>query len=191
MTIPLSTGRLSLLTLAWMAAFAVGCGGDDNKGNGSAANDGGSGAPVPGGTIDATVLAACPEATTLIETADWPVCLAGVRMIGTELFGNACELRVADNGAFDYFRDGELALSIPPRSEWGAAMGTYQNEGGAGGRVFLASIAPDLPAVEGQARITRLSLSFFEPASHDDLVEVRYLDEKLASQTYNCKVTVF
>ncbi len=154
--------------------------------------DGGSSTNPPVSAPDAiteAVLAACPQSATLIETTEWPSCLAGKRVTGTEPFNNSpCELKIGQNGAFEYLRGGAVALSIPDRSGWGAATGTYQNELNAGRRAFLASVAPNLPAAEGQSRITRITINVFSVL--DDKVEIEFMDEKLARQTYTCQANV-
>jgi hypothetical protein len=165
-------------------------GGDDSA-DGEEATDGGDGDGDGDGAdrIDEAVLAACPATTTLIETTEWPACLAGKRVAGTEPFnGMACELRVGASGAFSYYRGGALAIEMAGSASWGSPNGTYQNEAAPQGRIFLASIAPDLPAMEGQPRITDIVLSFFGTAGEEDRVEVKVLDAALERQVYNCTV---
>ncbi|MBX3221872.1 MAG: hypothetical protein KF795_15245 [Labilithrix sp.] len=175
--------------------FLVACGGDDTNGDPNtpgATPDGGSSTPPPASAPDAiseAVLAACPQSTSLIESTEWPSCVAGRRVTGTEPFNDsACELKIGQNGAFEYWRGGALALSVPERSGWGSATGTYQNTLSAGRRAFLASVAPNLPAVEGEPRVTDVNLNFFTLA--DDKVEIQYMDASLNRQTYTCQVNV-
>ncbi len=147
--------------------------------------------PTSADAITESVLAACPQSSTLIQSAEWPSCLAGKRVSGTEPFNNSpCELRIGENGTFEYLRSGNLALKVPERSGWRGATGTYQNELSAGRRVFLAGIAPDLPMVEGQPQVTNVNLGFFSVTTQDETVEIQYLDASRARQTYNCKVDV-
>lgn len=173
----------------------VACSSDDASGDPPASSptpDSGSSTNPPASAPDAiteAVLAACPQSATLIETTEWPSCLAGKRVTGTEPFNNTpCELKIGQNGAFEYLRGGAVALSVPDRSGWGDAMGTYQNELNAGRRAFLAGVSPNLPAVEGQPRITNITINIFSVL--DDKVEIQYMDEKLARQTYNCQINV-
>lgn len=170
------------------------CNSDEATGdpNPVVAPDGGSSSPPPSSAPDAiteTVLAACPQSATLIESTEWPSCLAGRRVSGTEPFNNsACELRIGQSGALEYWRNGALALAVPDRSGWGSASGTYQNQASAGRRIFLAGVSPDLSAVEGEPRILEVNLAFLTLA--DDKVEIQYLDASLRRQTYTCQVNV-
>ena len=181
-------------TLIAMASAAC----DDDGQSGSSTSpppssdtDSGTSPPASADAITESVLAACPQSSTLIETTEWPSCLAGRRVSGTEPFNNSpCELRIGANGAFEYVRAGAVALTVPDRSSWTDASGTYQNELNAGRRIFLAGIAPDVPFVEGRPQVTHINLSFFSVASQDETVEIRYLDADRTSQTYNCKVDV-
>ncbi len=154
--------------------------------------DGGSSTTPPASAPDAiteAVLAACPESATLIQSTEWPSCLAGRRVAGTEPFNNSsCELKIGQSGAFEYWRGGALALSIAERSVWRSPTGTYQNQVSAGRRMFLAGVAPDLPVVEGKARVVNLDLTFVSLA--DDKVEIDYMDESLVRKTYVCQVNV-
>jgi hypothetical protein len=135
-------------------------------------------------------LTACPASSSLIETTEWTSCLEGKSLTGTEPFTNkACELKIKANGAFDYLRDNAVAISIAERSAWQSPQGTYQNANSGSTRIFLAGIAPDLPAVTGEARVTRLNISIFGTVGQQDKVEVQYLDMELARQTYNCNVS--
>lgn len=185
-----------LLSLSLLLSGAAGCSDDDDgpgSGGEAGSSSGGSssGNPPAADAVTEAVLKACPQATTLIETTDWPSCLEGKRLAGEEPFSkDACELRIGEDGAFDYLIDGAVALSIPKRSAWGSASGTYQNADNSGSRFFLASLAPDLDGVEGEPRIDRVTISLFELPGMEDKVEVSYLDEKLARQTYNCTVDV-
>lgn len=191
--------RISSLPVVVLAAslFLAACSDDETTGSSPPANtnDGGTtvgdgGSSASGDVVNEGVLAACPASTSLIETTDWTSCLAGKRIVGKEPFGNqACELRIAASGAFEYLRGGAVAITVPERSQWQGATGTYQNEGSGDRRIFLAGLAPNSPAVEGQPRVTHVNLSFFGLASQQDKVEIRYLDAALASQTYNCTVT--
>lgn len=153
--------------------------------------DAGSGAttPAPSGALEAAV-AACPQQTTLIQTADWTSCLAGKTLTGAEVFGGqACGLRFEADGALSYLRGGGVAIATPARASWKAASGSYQNDGSDGRRLFLASISPSLDAVTGQPRVTTITVSVLgAQAGQDSTVEVAYLDGALARQTYNCKL---
>lgn len=196
--------HLSRGNRALMFALLIGCaiasvacedGGDsdssatDGGGGGSDGEDGGDHAPGPTGSIDEAALAKCPQSSTLIQTTEWMSCLEGKRLTGVEPFTDLpCELRIGENGTFEYLRDGAVAIAVPDRSTWLNASGNYQNEAISGPRFFLAGIAPDLPAVEGEPRITNVDVSLFAVDSLDDKVEVRYLDAALARQTYNCSV---
>ena len=184
--------------LAW--STWLGCGSDDSessKGSEDASVDGGDGGSE-GSTmkpaeddeaLDEAVLAACPQSTTLIETSDWTTCLEGRRLTGVEPFSNMpCELRFGANGAIEYWRGGELAIAVPSRDAWGDAYGSYQNDASGASRFFLASVTPDLAAVEGEPRVTDVDISLFALEGQDDTVAVNYLDENLARQTYNCTV---
>lgn len=135
-------------------------------------------------------LTACPASSSLIETTEWTSCLEGKSLTGTEPFSKkACELKIKANGAFEYLRDNAIAIAIPERSTWQSPQGTYQNANSGATRIFLAGIAPDLPAVTGEARVTRLNISIFGTVGQQDKVEVQYLDAALERQTYNCDVT--
>lgn len=173
-----------------VALVLGGC--DDDDDAGAPAAVGGTSPPAASGdAITESVLSACPQASRLIETAEWPSCLAGRRVSGTEPFdGSPCELRVGSDGTFEYVRSGAVVLTVPPRSTWRGATGTYQNELSAGRRIFLAGLAPDLPVVEGRPRVTNVDLAFFSVDGQDDTVSIRFLDERLARQTYSCKVDV-
>ncbi len=134
-------------------------------------------------------LTACPASSSLIETTEWTGCLDGKSLAGSEPFSKkACELKIKANGAFEYLRDNAIAIGIPERSVWQSANGTYQNADTGSRRIFLASVAPDLPAVSGEARVTRLNISIFGTAGQQDKVEIQYLDAALERQTYNCDV---
>lgn len=188
---------------ALMLALVVGCAlasgacddGDsdssatDGGGGGGGGEDGGDNGPGPTGGIDEAALAKCPQSSTLIETSEWLSCLEGKRVAGVEPFTDLpCELRIGANGSFEYLRDGAVAIAVPERGTWLDSSGTYLNNATSGPRFFLASVAPDLPAVEGEPRVTDLNISLFALDSEDDKVEVRYLDAALARQTYNCSV---
>ncbi|HET9238598.1 MAG TPA: hypothetical protein VFO10_15160 [Oligoflexus sp.] len=143
------------------------------------------------GTTGDEFLTNCPASSSLIETTEWTSCLEGKSLTGTEPFTNkACELKIKANGAFDYLRDDALAISITERSTWQSPNGTYQNANTGSTRIFLAGIAPDLPAVAGVARVTRLNISIFGTAGQQDKIEVQYLDADLARQTFNCNVSL-
>jgi hypothetical protein len=140
-------------------------------------------------TQSENLLAACTASSSLIETTEWTSCLEGKTLSGSEPFTNkSCELRIKVSGAFDYVRDNAIAISVPERSVWKSATGTYQNNGTGASRIFLASVAPDLPAATGQPRVTNINISLFGLSSQQDIVAVQYLDESLARQTYNCNV---
>lgn len=160
-----------------------------SRGGDPSPDGGGSTPPTAADAITESVLAACPESTSLIESTEWPSCLAGRRVTGKEPFNDSvCELTIGEAGAFEYWRGGALALSVPSESAWGAASGSYQNQLNAGRRAFLASVAPGLPAVEGEVRVERITLNFFSLA--DDKVEIQFMDEDLARKTYTCQVDV-
>ncbi len=162
-------------------ASTVDAGGDDDTG--------GSNSEPAGDKVDEAVLAKCPQSSTLIQTTEWPSCLEGKRLTGIEPFTNKpCELRIGKNGVFEYLRDDALAIAVPERSTWLGATGNYQNEAISGMRFFLAGLAPDLPAVEGEPRVTNVDISLFDVEGQDDKVEVAYLDAALARQRYNCTV---
>jgi len=178
-----------------LAAAAFACGDEDSD---SEAPDGGGGT-ADGGGVDAAaqtgagdlvteaVLAKCPAATTLIQTTDWPSCLAGKRLVGVEPFSNKpCELRVGDDGDFSYLIDGEVAITVPERSQWGTATGYYQNDASVGPRIFLASVSPQYSYAAAKAQVTSVDISIFRLAGQTDKVEVEYLDETQNRQTYNC-----
>lgn len=97
---------------------------------------------------------------------------------------------MGQNGAFEYFVSGALAISLPEKSLWKSGTGIYQNAKDAGPQIFLAGIAPSLEAVNGQPRVTNLDLSFFALAGREDTIEVKYIDAALARKTYNCTVNV-
>lgn len=162
-------------------------GGDMTAADGGDDSNGGSSMTEPSGDdIDEAVLAMCPQQAILLETSEWPTCVEGRSIAGVEPFNNMpCELKIGKNGVFEYFRDGKLALSVPDRSKWQGAFGTYSNENSAGRRAFLASISPDLPVVEGQPRVTNITISLYSEIV-DDNVEVEFIDAALARQTYNC-----
>lgn len=164
--------------------------GGGQGGSGGSKAEGGGGSQSSADAVTAAVLDACPQAAMLIDTTDWPDCLAGKRLVGKDPFASkACELRIGEDGAFDYLIEGSVTLSIPARSGWGNnARGTYQNAKGAGGRLFLASLSPDLPLSDGQAVIDKVSLSVAELPSLQDTVEISYFDENRARKTYNCTV---
>lgn len=165
-----------------------GGGGGGSGGENGGEDGGGDNGAAPTGTIDEATLAKCPQSSSLIETTEWMTCLEGKRLTGVEPFNNTpCELRIGTNGAFEYVRDGAVALAVPERSAWLDATGTYQNNA-TSGRFLLASIAPDLPFVEGETRVDRISISLFALESQDDNVEVIYYDPALSRQTYNCGV---
>lgn len=185
------------LTLVVVSTAA--CDGDDATGQSSGTGSTppqspGTGNPPPTSTgdgIDEATLASCPQTTTLIETAEWPSCLAGKRVTGTEPFSKEpCELRIGANGVFEYLRGGAVAIAVPARSQWRSGTGNYQNTAGSGPRIFLAGIAPDLEVVDGQPRVTNVNLSFFAFAGQQDNVEIKYLDAARNRQTYNCSVNV-
>lgn len=190
-----ATRNLGGLLCALLTVGALACGGEDGSDTNTDARDGGArdggasdaAATGPADVVDEAVLAACPAASQLIESSEWPSCLAGKHMTGKEPFNNMpCELRVGANGEFTYLRGGEVAIGVPARSAWRSGNGTYQNVASVGPRIFLAGIAPDLPIVEGEARVTHLNISIFGLAGQDDKVEIRYLDAALVNQTYNC-----
>jgi len=54
----------------------------------------------------------------------------------------------------------------------------------------LAGVAPGLPAVEGEPRVTNVSISLFGLKSVESKIELMYLDAALARQTYNCTLPV-
>ena len=149
----------------------------------------GGGATSTGGALESLV-AACPAQSSLIETADWTSCLSGKTVSGTEVFGGqSCGLRFESDGALTYLRGGATAIATPPRSTWKTASGTYQNDGAANRRLFLASVSPSFDAATGQPRVTSIALKVFgADAGTDSTVEVAYLDAALARQTYNCKL---
>lgn len=162
-------------------------------GGGGGSSDDPAATPPSGssGSSGDEFLADCPASSSLIETTEWTSCLEGRTLTGTEPFTNkACELKIKANGAFDYLRDKAIVISIPERSVWQDPSGTYQNAGTGTSRIFLASVAPDLPAVTGEARVTGLNISIFGLASQQDKVEVQYLDAALARQTFNCNLSL-
>jgi hypothetical protein len=183
----LGARRCSLCVLLGTTLLA-GCS-DDSSGNNPSSNGGGASGGSGSQGENPSVIGDCPTTTTLIETTDWPDCLSGAKLSGVEPFsGESCALRIGDDAAFTYEVDGSEVISVPPRSEWTDSSGTYQNEGEGSRLIFLAGISPDLPVVEGEARVTRINISIFGLESKDDMVEISYLDEKLSSQTYNCKL---
>ncbi|MBS2017065.1 MAG: hypothetical protein JST00_29535 [Deltaproteobacteria bacterium] len=189
---PLRPSRWSVHATRLLAAtFVVATSACSDDASTSPGADSGTTPPTstaPDAITDA-VLAACPQSTTLITSSEWPLCLAGRRVTGTEPFNNTpCELAIGQNGAMEYRRGGAVALRLPDRGGWGRTDGTYQNDGSAGRRIFLASVTPTLPVVEGQPRLLRVTVKFFVGA--DDNVEVEYLDAARARQTYNCQVNV-
>jgi hypothetical protein len=142
-----------------------------------------------GDTIDESVLAKCPQASTLIQTTEWTRCLEGKRLAGAEPFSNTpCELRIGANGAIDYLRNGVVAIAVPELRLWRSGSGNYQNDASSGSRIFIAGIAPDIVPEEGKPRVTDVDISLFALSTQQDVVSVRYLDSALARQTYNCNV---
>ncbi len=181
----------SLRLIVLGCALTLGACDDDEVASPPGADGGTASPPASADAITESVLAACPSATTMIQSVEWPSCLAGRRVTGTEPFTNApCELRIGADGRFDYLRAGAVAFTVPERSGWRAATGTYKNEVSAGRRIFLAGLAPDLPAMAGQPRVTNVNLSFFSVAGQDETVEIQYLDANLARQTSTCRVDV-
>lgn len=165
------------------------CGG----GGGGSSDDTTTTTPSTGssGATGEEFLANCPASSSLIETTEWTSCLEGKSLAGTEPFTNKpCELKIKANGAFDYLRDSAVAISIAERSAWQNPQGTYQNANSGSTRIFLAGIAPDLPAVTGEARVTRLNISIFGTAGQQDKIEVQILDAALERQVYNCNVSL-
>jgi len=176
------------LFLALMACDDGG-GRADSSADGGGDGSGGSMSQPSLNGVDEAVLVKCPQSSTLIETTEWPSCLAGKSLKGIEPFSNKpCELRIGNNGVFEYLQDNAVAIAVPDRSKWEGATGNYQNDVSAGPRFFLAGIAPDLVPVEGEPRVTNINLSLFALDTLDDKVEVVYLDAALARQTYNCTV---
>jgi hypothetical protein len=175
-----------LVSLFFVFISACGGGGGGSSDDPPATSPSGS-----SGTTGEEFLAACPASSSLIETTEWTSCLEGKSLAGTEPFTNkACELKIKANGAFEYLRDSAIAITIAERSAWQSPNGTYQNANTGSTRIFLAGIAPDLPAVTGEARVTRLNISIFGTAGQQDKIEVQYLDAALARQTYNCNVSL-
>jgi hypothetical protein len=190
----MSVKAVTVFALLAVTATACGDGGSESSttdaGGGQNGADGGSGgANTPADGIDEAVLAKCPQSSSLIETTDWTSCLAGKRLTGTEPFTDMpCELRIGEEGVFEYLRGDAVAIAVPEKSTWRGANGTYQNNATSGPRFFLAGLSLDLPVVEGEPRVTNLNISLFALASQQDKVEIRYLDAALANQTYNCTV---
>ncbi len=195
-------GAPARMATVWaLAAFSLlSCGDDD----GDASSAGSSGPKPDGGTqadtgltddgdrVSERDLAACPLATTLIDSTEWSTCLAGKRLVGTEPFnGTACELHIGNNGAFVYVRNGAPALSVPERSAWRSGTGSYMNDARGQPRIFLAGIAPSLTPIEGQPRVTNVDISIFGLAGQTDTVKVSYLDAALARETYTCMLDGF
>jgi hypothetical protein len=152
-------------------------------------------APPPAATdlVDEAALRACPSATSLIQTLDWPTCLAGRRVAGTEPFTNVpCELRFGQNGAFEYLRSGSVFLTVPPRPTWTGGSGLYQNTTRAtvGPRLVLASISPTFPIVVGQPWVGSIDVSFVAGATQSETVEVEYFDASRNRTTATCSVNV-
>jgi hypothetical protein len=169
---------------------------DDGGGSGGSSGSGAAGSGGTGGTagttqlpedvVDTDAIAACPPASSLLETDDWSSCLAGMRFVGVTPFGgDACELRIGDDAEFDYVVDGEVMLSIPSRDEWLSSSGSYQNDTD----LFLASIAPELEPVSGEPRVERITITLFGRGL-DENIEVQYMDAALSRQTENCTVDV-
>lgn len=175
-----------LASLVFLLTHACGGGGGGSSDDTTATPPSGS-----SGSTGEEFLADCPASSSLIETTEWSSCLEGKSLTGTEPFTNkACELKIKANGAFEYLRDNAIAISIAERSSWQSPNGNYQNANSGATRIFLASIAPGLPAVTGEARVTRLNISIFGTAGQQDKIEVQYLDSALAQQTYNCYVNL-
>lgn len=188
---PTFDSAIRAISIAMLLAVAA-CDSDDTTTSNPTSSDGGT-APSTSSAPDAineAALAGCPSSSTLITSTEWPTCLAGRRVSGTEPFNKSpCELRVGQNGAFEYWRSGALALSVTDRASWRSGSGTYQNDlDPAGRRTFLASVQPDLPVVEGQPRVTKVSLTF--ASLLDDSIEIEYLDAGRVRQTYTCSVAV-
>jgi hypothetical protein len=184
------------LGIALLWAFAAGCGSDGGSPSDdrtkSDAGDGTDPGDGDGDSVDENVISACAESTSLIQTTDWVDCLAGKELTGKDPFSSEpCTLRVGADGAMDYLVGGTAVIAVPGRSGWGpSAYGTYQNNSGNGSRFFLASIAPDVKAEEGEPRVTHVDIGLFALESKDDTVAIRYLDGALANKTYNCIVDV-
>lgn len=169
--------------LAWIlanAAIVYACGGNDNSRSDAAMTSG------------EAIIAACPRADNLTDTTDWPDCLAGKTMTGKEPFNNSpCELRVGANGKFEYVRNGSVALTVPDRTQWHGATGTYQNTKISGITLFLARISPSLDLVPGQPRVIFVDLKFNGLAGEQDTVAVDYNDVDVSRKTYNCTMDLF
>jgi len=191
-----SAGVSSKVLLVLVAASIAACSDSADSGSPGAGpgstpgRDAGSTSPaIPADGIGEAVLAACPQSSSLRQTTEWLACLEGKRSVGTEPFTNQpCELRVGQNGAFEYLRSGTVALTVPARTAWRNASGTYQNDATSGPRFFLAQVSPDLVIVEGQPTLDALKLFFSALPGNDDTVEVKYFDKARARQTYNCTV---
>lgn len=177
--------RILLPTLALLACTPA-CGGDDASPGGSSSSSS-SGAPAsdPG----EAAAAACPVQDPLIQGTQWVSCVAGTSLVGVEPFtGKTCTLQFDGEGGVTYSLGVQDVLAAP-RASWGAsATGTYTNSGSGASRIFLASVSPDLPYVEGQARLLDVNVSIYGVAKSEDLIEVRYLDPANARQTYNCTI---
>lgn len=174
-----------------VALVLVACSDEEDPPPSSSPDAGTTRPPASADAVTESVLAACPQASPSIQTIDWPSCLAGRRVSGKEPFdGVPCELRMGAEGTFEYLRSGVVAFTVPPRSAWRAATGTYKNELSAGRRTFLASLAPDLAPVDGQSWVTNVDLAFFSVAGQDETVALTYLDAARARRTVTCKVDV-
>ena len=149
--------------------------------------------PAGAGLIDEAAVRACPSATSLIQSTEWSSCLAGRSIAGTEVFtGTPCELRVGQDGAFDYLRNGAVFLSLPPRPQWTGVSGLYQNtvRDTLGPRLLLASLDPSFPVVAGQPYMNSVDLTFVAGAGQDESVEIEYFDALRTRITLVCRVNV-
>ena len=186
-----------LLPAFVLFACVTACGDDDTGAPGtsssssssstsSSSSSSGSSGAYPG----EAAIAGCPSQDTLIEGAKWVSCVAGRSMGGTEPFTNkACELKFDADGGLTYSLAGAATLTAPKASWGSSATGTYTNSGSGASRIFLASVTPELPFVEGQPQLLGVNVSIFGVGKSEDTIEIKYLDVGRARQVYNCTIT--
>ncbi len=73
---------------------------------------------------------ACPAQSTSIASTTWhAACLVGKRLVGTDsATGQVCELRLKANGVFEYVKNGVIAGTTPPLSQWLDSSGVYTHQ---------------------------------------------------------------
>jgi hypothetical protein len=142
------------------AVLVTACGGGDSSTNVTVLpNTAGTPATSPPTTTTTTTTSTAPlgEIATLADVAACPAseytasttwhvaCLAGKRLVGNTVTGEACELRLQANGVFEYVKNGVITSTTQPIAKWLNTSGTYINlladgyrffEGRLDGRVF-------------------------------------------------------